>query len=146
VGQEVVAHEETQKHEVVDDTLEVERERKLQILELQIQVLSDYVELDELELDGLGERDGLLVAGALRALRHQVPLLAAPRALLLKLGHEGLPDHAEIGLVRAQPKHYQIRVRSVNAVTSVGVVRWLRALRSDKVEYLVFSLSWDGRV
>jgi hypothetical protein len=48
--------------------------------------------------------------------------------------------------VRAQPKHYQIGIRSVNTVTSVGVVCWLRALRSDKVEYLVFSLSWDRRV
>ncbi len=53
VGQEIVAHKETKENEVINNALEIKEERKLEILELQIQVLSNHVEFDELELDRL---------------------------------------------------------------------------------------------
>ena len=49
-------------------------------------------------------------------------LSTAACAGLLKLGHEGLPDHAEVRLVRAKTQHYQICIRTIYAVTSVRIV------------------------
>ena len=55
VRKEIVAHEETEQHEVINDALEIEGKGHLaiKVLELQIQVLSHDVEFDELELDRL---------------------------------------------------------------------------------------------
>jgi hypothetical protein len=51
VRKEVIANEETEKHEVVNQSFEVEAERKFQVFELEHEVLSDHSDLDELKLN-----------------------------------------------------------------------------------------------
>jgi hypothetical protein len=55
VRKEIVAHEETEEHKVIDDALEIEGEGHLaiKVLEFQIEVLASDIEFDELELDRL---------------------------------------------------------------------------------------------
>jgi len=127
VRKEIVAHEETEEHKVIDDALEIESEGHLaiKVLEFQIEVLASDVKFDELELDRLRKCDHPPTLSCFWALRHQVSLLPTPSASFLKLCHECLSDDIEIRFMSAQPEHDQICVSSIDAVTSVGVVAWL---------------------
>lgn len=57
VRQEIVTDEEAEEDEVINDSLEVEREGQMHILKLEVEVFTHYVQANELELDGLGKLD-----------------------------------------------------------------------------------------
>ena len=46
----------------------------------------------------------------------------------------------------AETKHDEVSIRSIYAVRCVGVVAFLGTLRTDEVEDLVLTFSWDGGV
>lgn len=67
-------------------------------------------------------------------------LLTLVAHLVLDL-HNCFTQHVEVRLVCAEPKHNQVCVCSVNAVTDVWVVALLGTLGTDKVENFVLSFA-----
>lgn len=80
--QEIITDEEAEKHEVVHQVLKIELKRQPQVLELQIEVLSDDGYLDKLELSD--PRQSCLVLGMPQtALAGNVARLSALETLAL---------------------------------------------------------------
>lgn len=142
--QEVVADEEAKEDEVVHNPLEVKGERNLDVFELQVKVLSDNRELHELELHKLLL---LLLLGVVllistTLMRQMASPMAAP-ALLVLLLQECFSENVEVGLVSAKAKHDEVSISSVNAVGGVWIIAFRSTLRSDEVQDLVLTLTWD---
>ena len=99
--QEIVANEEAQEHKVVDQSLQIKDKWKLQIFELQVEVLAYDGELDELEFGDSGQaRCVLRVAGTTLVL--DVAYLAALEALAVFRRLNTLSQNVEMGLVGSQ--------------------------------------------
>ena len=56
---------------------------------------------------------------------------------------ELFPEDSEMRLVCSEPQHNEICIGSVKTVSRVGVMVRLRALTTDIVHDLVFSLPWN---
>lgn len=129
--QEVVSHKEAQKHEVVDNSLQIEIKSswELDVFELKVQVFSDDSYLHELELDSLRLLDfvrifEVLVATFMRQMAH----LVASSALFVLFLCDRLSQNEEVRLVGAQAKHDQIGVGPVDAVRSIRIIAHLGSL------------------
>ena len=124
--QEIIADEEAEEDEVVDDSLYVKSEPQLavQLLVLQHHVLSQQRDVNQLEVICAAELDALDAARCLVALDDVL-----------------LANDREVRLVRQQAEHDQVSVRAVEAMPRVRVVSRPLSQLSDIVEHLVFSFA-----
>ena len=72
--------------------------------------------------------------------------LATLETLAVLGGHHALPQDVEVGLVRGQTQHDQVRIRTVDAVARVGIEAWLGALRPNEVQNFVLAFTWHESV
>lgn len=128
---EIISDEEAEKDKVINDSLEVEGEGKVQIVELKEQIFPNHVEFDELEGRVLSDSHLSRIMATcfgLWALVCEVAFFFASLAVLVIVHNEGLSDDAEMRLMSAQAKHDQVCISTVHAVTSVWIVARLRSL------------------
>lgn len=132
--QEIVADEEAEENEVINDALEVKRKWQRHVLELEVEILTQHRQLDELELDFL--------RGTFRFLRlqHWGRSTAMVSIGRLALRHS-LSQDIEVRIVRCQAQHDQISIGTMDTVRRVRIVVVLGALRSNKVEDLVLAFA-----
>ena len=144
MGKEVVAHEEAEEHEVVDDAFKVEWEVGwFDLFELELEVLSKNRDRNKLEFHNLCR---LLRLPTVDLFVTSLSTLKAGSVFFWSWCLHSLSQNVEVGLVGGQTKHDQVRVRAVNTVALVGVVAGLIALRADKVQDFVFTLARHERV
>lgn len=128
--QEVVADEEAEEDEVVDDSLQVEAHphlgREGPVLEKE--VLAQNRNMYQLQVRRTRYVDAL-------------------HSSLLRLLDDVLfSDDQEVRLVRDQRKHDQVCVRAVEAVSRVGIVAWLLLEVSNEVHHFVLAFAGHARV
>lgn len=143
--QEIVSNKEAEEDEVVNELLQVKLERQLQILELKVEVLAHYSNLDELELCDSG-KSGTILRVASSTLGLNVTLLTTLETLHVLWRVHGFSENVEIRLMRRQTKHDKVSVCSMDAVTRVLMEARLSSLRSDKVKNLVLTFTGDESI
>jgi hypothetical protein len=145
--QEIVTDEEAQEDEVVDDLLEVELERDVDVLEFKVQVLSDHRDFNVLELDECASLPSIwIIDNVGSTLMSVVTLLFALLALFVFLLLQRFSENVKVRFMRAESQHDQICISTVDAVGGVGVVAFLSSLRSDEVKDFVLTFSWNESV
>ena len=154
VGEEIVADEEAQEYNVVDEALEghLPEGDGGAALELVGQILPQYGDRQPLQRFALvlqqlhGGRAGLLVKLSLGVGKSRT--LPPPLRLLLRPPPEQylLPQYVEVGLVRGQRQHDEVGIQPVQDVDEVGIVVGLRPLEADVGHDLVLPLPGDGGI
>ena len=100
--QEVVSYEEAKEYEIIDNSFEVESKGNLDVLELEIEVLSQHCNFDELKLHFLCL---LLLLRVLKflstALLSEMASLLAPSASLIFVLYNCLPQNKEMRFMSA---------------------------------------------
>lgn len=147
MGEEVISYKETQKHEVIDDSFQIEPELYLNTPEFQIQQLSISEQLHELKVYFyLLTRRVLsllhfLVLDLFGTLSVEMSIRPTQSALLVISSKDRLSDYIEPRLMCCQPQHNQIGICSINAVSNIRVVVRLCSLQSQELQYFMLPLS-----
>jgi len=119
--QEIIAHEEAQEYEIVDNPLEVVSKRELEVPELKRQVFADHVDLHELELSGLLQPTLVLGVVSSALGRNMTPLSAFVAGTVVRV-EECFAHDVEVRFMGRQAQHDQIGISSQNTVLGVRVV------------------------
>mmetsp|Transcript_1584 Transcript_1584/g.3779 ORF Transcript_1584/g.3779 Transcript_1584/m.3779 type:complete len:244 (-) Transcript_1584:563-1294(-) len=152
--QEIIADEEAQEHNVIDQPFEryLPKRHVGTALELVGQIFAQYRHGQSLQrlalilqqLHGRGSR--FLVQLTLSV--GEASFLPPPLCLLLTLPTKDhlLPQDVEMSLVRGESEHDQIGVQAMKDVDDVGIVVRLRSLQTDVGHNLMLPLTGDRGV
>jgi len=90
MGQEIVSHKETEKHEVIYYPLKIKGKRQFNVFEFQVKVLSDDINFHKLESNRLWKSHFSLVCRLSLALRIEMALSPTSSALFVRIHYKGL--------------------------------------------------------